>query len=287
MTAAPVSGDERTVSRRESRQRCDELRARCVAGETLSLADAIEALPGDDIPPCPSVRFVIVAAAAAESFLLGTALGVDPAAPLTRKPIPAGAWHSARLVPGDFEFLTMDVLGGVRLYAVQISLATTEAAGSDTGFTAAEHGGDDASKDDGTPPVVGDALAPIPGAMAAAARWIVDCPKAFDAASYASALKTFGVTLDPSTFTIRDSVDGIDGREKTARGGRPLTLARLLFEAFARKLFDEEPPTRACPNREIARRALDWIGQQHPTVPLPELRTAYAWAGKLSERLKP
>lgn len=267
-------------------RRRDDARRQLRAGEPISLADAVDHLPPGDWPRWPSMRFIYIAGECAAGEMVASALGVDPARPLVRLDVPADAWPSARLVPDDFELRNVEVLGAVKLFEVQIRLP---AAGEDRDLEAdlsLDHELEAITQDPAAAflpvalPVAPAELdtpqgrlsfqsAPIPGALAAAAAWIVEQGRVMDAGELRGALAAFGLQLDDSGQAITNSPDAADGSLRDGSAGRRPLLARQLVEALAAKRMPGAVITVAAE----ARTARTWLAERFPSLTLPTMRT--------------
>jgi hypothetical protein len=268
MTLAPFS---------DRPSRLVDLRARFEAGDALALGDAIEALPPDDWSPLPAARLDLLATNAAAGAVVGTALGVDPADPLARRPIPAGAWPSARLVAGDFEWATIDVLDGrVRLHAVEIQIASAVCGGPVPAVFPFPPGTADAEP----PPCVVEAAAPLddgeaagaepeplpeplPGAMIGVARALAEAGRPMRAEQMRAVFAGAGLVLDEAGQTIVNAVDTLTGEERSGRAGRRPTLSALLITARAEYLCSIAPGATSV---TLARTVGGWLATNHPDL---------------------
>lgn len=289
--------DERATVWRDRTARLAESRARFEAGEALALGEAIEALPPDDWSPLPAARLDLLAANGAAGAIVGTALGVDPADPLARLPIPAGAWPSAKLVAGDFEWTTIDVVDGrVRLHAVEIRIASAVCGGPVPAVIPFPSGTADAEP----PPCMPEAAAPLdqgdaagaepealPGAMMAAAAFIASQDRLFRTDGHSAALAAFGLVLSADGQSIANAAETIGGTAKDVRSGRKPTLGRVLLEAKARQIVEGDPRARHLPATELARIALAWLAERHPDLQFPAAKVAALHCAPILARKNP
>lgn len=276
MTGGVHAGDF-AAAWRDRAARIAGLRARFEAGEALALADAIEALPPDDWSPLPAARLDLLAANGAAGAIVGTALGVDPADPLARLPLPAGAWPSARLVAEDFDWTMLDVLDGrVRLHAVEIRIASAVGGGPVPAVIPFPPGAADAEP----PPCIAEAAAPLdegeaagadpeplPGAMIGIARAIAESDRPFGPDELRAVFAGAGLVLDEAGQTITNAVDTLTGEERSGRAGRRPTLSALLITAKAAQLVDQAGTTMPRPTAvSLGHAAARWLEANHPDL---------------------
>lgn len=267
-------------ARRAAASRRDDLRRLLAEGCALPLADALEALPPDG-PTNLATRLGTIAAAAAAGMVIGTALKVDPSNPLKRETIPPAAWPSARLVPGDFEFVLLDVLDGVRLYGVELRLASLPG-GEPSGQPGALKTLHETSPNEvhGAEP----GAAPLPGAMEAAATAIVEQGEPLSVEDCRIVFASFGLDLSEDGKVVQNPPETVIGDGKAGASGRRPSVARLLITASARRLVDDESSCRTATARALAQEALHCVARLVPELDLPTPKVAALYCASFAER---
>jgi hypothetical protein len=123
--------------------------------------------------------------------------------------------------------------------------------------------------------------------MMAAAAFIASQDRPFRTDSYRAAMAAFGLVLSADGQSIANPAETIEGTAKDVRSGRKPTLGRVLLEAKARQIVEDDPRARHLPATELARIALAWLGERHPNLQFPAAKVAALHCAPILARKNP